>query len=124
MVTNGEPRPIAELMAACARPRACPRPTRHVPVALALAAGGAPSRRRGRWADRLSPAGPSDDDPPMTRFVVEQLSTAHWFDQRRTRELLRWQPRIPASTRVWPSSSVGMRYGLINLLEIAERLGQ
>ena len=30
----------------------------------------------------------------MTRFVVEQLSTSHWFDQRRTRELLGWTPRI------------------------------
>ena len=23
------------------------------------------------------------DDPPMTRFLAEQLATAHWFDQRR-----------------------------------------
>jgi nucleoside-diphosphate-sugar epimerase len=45
--------------------------------------------------DRLSPAAPSDDDPPLTRFLVEQLSTAHWFDQRLTREVLRWRPRVP-----------------------------
>ena len=30
----------------------------------------------------------------MTRFVVEQLATAHWFDQRETRRLLGWEPRI------------------------------
>ena len=30
----------------------------------------------------------------MTRFLAEQLSTAHWFDQRRTREVLDWRPRI------------------------------
>jgi 2-alkyl-3-oxoalkanoate reductase len=30
----------------------------------------------------------------MTRFLAEQLSTAHWFDQRRTREALRWSPRV------------------------------
>ena len=30
----------------------------------------------------------------MTRFVVEQLSTAHWFDQRETQRLLRWRPTI------------------------------
>ena len=30
----------------------------------------------------------------MTRFLAEQLSTAHWFDQRRTRELLGWTPAL------------------------------
>jgi len=33
-------------------------------------------------------------DPPLTRFVVEQMSTAHWFDQRDTRRALHWEPRI------------------------------
>jgi nucleoside-diphosphate-sugar epimerase len=30
----------------------------------------------------------------MTRFLAEQLSTAHWFDQRETRELLNWAPAV------------------------------
>ena len=30
----------------------------------------------------------------MTRFLAEQLSTAHWFDQRRTREALQWTPPV------------------------------
>ena len=30
----------------------------------------------------------------MTAFLAEQLGTAHWFDQRRTREALQWSPRI------------------------------
>jgi nucleoside-diphosphate-sugar epimerase len=30
----------------------------------------------------------------MTRFLAEQLSTAHWFDQRRTRQDLRWTPSV------------------------------
>jgi nucleoside-diphosphate-sugar epimerase len=34
------------------------------------------------------------DDPPMTSFLAEQLSTAHWFDQRSTREALGWQPAV------------------------------
>ena len=34
------------------------------------------------------------DEPPMTRFLAEQLSTAHWFDQRDTRELLGWEPAV------------------------------
>jgi nucleoside-diphosphate-sugar epimerase len=39
------------------------------------------------WAGRT-------EEPPMTRFLAEQLSTAHWFDQRRTRELLDWAPAV------------------------------
>jgi nucleoside-diphosphate-sugar epimerase len=30
----------------------------------------------------------------MTRFLAEQLSTAHWFDQRATRADLRWTPAV------------------------------
>ena len=30
----------------------------------------------------------------MTRFLAEQLATAHWFDQRLTREVLDWSPRV------------------------------
>ena len=41
------------------------------------------------WARR-----PGEDEPPMTQFLAEQLSTAHWFDQRETRQLLKWTPRV------------------------------
>ncbi len=34
------------------------------------------------------------DTPPITRFLAEQLTTAHWFDQRRTREVLGWAPEV------------------------------
>jgi nucleoside-diphosphate-sugar epimerase len=30
----------------------------------------------------------------MTKFLAEQLSTAHWFDQRETRKLLGWAPAV------------------------------
>ena len=30
----------------------------------------------------------------MTRFLAEQLSTAHWFDQRDTRRALAWAPTV------------------------------
>lgn len=92
VVTNGEPRPVDEILAAVCRAAGVRVPTRHVPVRLAHLGGAAVESL---WAlqDRLSPAGPRDD-PPLTRFLVEQLSTAHWFDQRLTREILRWQPRV------------------------------
>lgn len=93
VVTNGEPRPVAEILAGVCRAAGVRIPTRHVPVRLAHLGGVAVESL---WAlqDRFSPAGPRDD-PPLTRFLVEQLSTAHWFDQRLTREILHWQPRVP-----------------------------
>ena len=87
VVTNGEPRPIAEILGALCRAGGAPEPTRHVPVPLAAAVG---LVTEGLWA--LRPG--RDEDPPFTRFLVEQLSTAHWFDQRRTREALGWTPRV------------------------------
>ena len=33
----------------------------------------------------------------MTRFLAEQLSTAHWFDQRRTRPTCGGRPRSPST---------------------------
>jgi 2-alkyl-3-oxoalkanoate reductase len=92
VVTNGEPRPIAELLTAICRAAGVPEPARHVPVKLARAGGTlvqalwtlTQSRRPGRH----------DDDPPLTRFLVEQMSTAHWFDQRHARQVLKWRPRV------------------------------
>ncbi|UFU04890.1 NAD-dependent epimerase/dehydratase family protein [Ruania halotolerans] len=86
VVTNGEPRPVAELIAGMCRAAGVPAPSWRIPGSLARAAGGAVERI---WAWR-----PGQDEPPMTRFLAEQLSTAHWFDQRGTREALAWQPRV------------------------------
>jgi nucleoside-diphosphate-sugar epimerase len=92
VVTNGEPRPIAELIAAMCRAAGVPEPTRHVPVGLARA-GGIVVEALWTWTQSARPGRP-DDDPPLTRFLVEQLSTAHWFDQRLARQVLQWQPRV------------------------------
>jgi nucleoside-diphosphate-sugar epimerase len=92
VVTNGEPRPVAELLAALCRAAGAPGPARPVPVRLARAGG---TLVESLWAvtQALRP-GRLDDDPPLTRFLVEQMSTAHWFDQRHARQLLQWRPRI------------------------------
>ena len=89
VVTNGEPRPVAEMLGGICAAAGLPGPRRRVPRRLASAAG---LLGEGVWAVRAR-AGLTGD-PPMTRFVVEQLSTAHWFDQRRTREALRWYPEV------------------------------
>ncbi len=86
VVTNGEPRPVGELLAGICTASGVPAPRLHVPAALARAAG---SVVEAVWRVR-----PGADEPPMTRFLAEQLSTAHWFDQRRTRAELHWTPTV------------------------------
>jgi nucleoside-diphosphate-sugar epimerase len=86
VVTNGEPRPVAELLAGICRAAGVEPPRWSVPAGVARAAG---SAVEAGWKVR-----PGADEPPMTRFLAEQLSTAHWFDQRRTRRDLRWQPTV------------------------------
>ena len=91
VVTNGEPRPIGEILGEWARATGAPTPSRHVPAGLARSAGSvvdAITAIRQRLGQDMS------TDPPLTRFLAEQLSTAHWFDQRRTREALGWSPGI------------------------------
>lgn len=86
VVTNGEPRPIGELLARMCLAGGVQEPRRSVPGWIGRAAGSAiESVWRGVSADGV---------PPMTRFLAEQLSTAHWFDQRRTRDLLDWTPEV------------------------------
>ena len=86
VLTNGEPRPVADLLAGIARAGGAPAPRLRVPSAVARAAG---SVVEAVWRVR-----PGEDEPPMTRFLAEQLSTAHWFDQRRTQRDLRWTPTV------------------------------
>lgn len=86
VLTSGEPRPIGELFAAFCAAAQVPPPRLHVPTALAVAVGAV--------AELVWRIRPGEDEPPMTRFLAEQLSTAHWFDQRRTRRDLAWTPEV------------------------------
>ena len=86
VVSNGEPRPVAELLARLCRAAGVAGPRGRMPFAAAWVAGAA---AEGVWA-----ATRRRSIPPLTRFLVEQLGTAHWFDQRRTRSALGWQPSV------------------------------
>lgn len=86
VVSNGEPRPVGELLAGICAAGGVPAPSWSVPGAVARAAG-AVVEKVWTWAGR-------DEEPPMTKFLAEQLSTAHWFDQRETQELLNWTPAV------------------------------
>jgi nucleoside-diphosphate-sugar epimerase len=87
VVSNGEPRTVAEMVQRICAAAGVEGPRRRVPFRVAFAGGAAAERA---WA-----AAGREDDPPMTSFLAEQLATAHWFDQRETRDRLRWRPRVP-----------------------------
>ena len=86
VVTNGEPRTVAELLSRICRAARVPEPARSVPKALASGAGAIVERA---WSTAHR-----EGDPPMTRFLAEQLSTAHWFDQTNTQYRLGWAPSV------------------------------
>ena len=86
VITNGEPRPVGDLLAGICLASGVRPPTRSIPAGVARTAGSLIERA---WALR-----PGLDEPPMTRFLAEQLSTAHWFDQRETRAALDWMPAV------------------------------
>jgi len=92
VVTNGQPRMIGELLSRMAVAGGAQPPALRVPTRVGLTAGTAVEAVWTRLPQSAKDAG--DGEPPLTRFLAEQLSTAHWFDQRRTREVLRWEPRV------------------------------
>jgi 2-alkyl-3-oxoalkanoate reductase len=86
VVSNGEPRTVAELVTRICAAADVPAPHLDVPYPIARVAGSLIERvwtRLGRT-----------DEPPMTSFLAEQLATAHWFDQRETRTALDWRPAV------------------------------
>jgi nucleoside-diphosphate-sugar epimerase len=86
VVTNGEPRPVRELLNRIVRSAGL-EPTR-LRVPYHAARGG------GFVAERIWERRGSAEDPPMTSFLAEQLGRAHWFDQRETRVALGWEPKV------------------------------
>ncbi len=86
VVSNGEPRPVAEVLQRLCRAAGVPGPGRRVPFRAAWVAGAA--------AEAVWAVTGRRSTPPLTRFLAEQLATGHWFDQRRTRAALGWAPHV------------------------------
>jgi nucleoside-diphosphate-sugar epimerase len=102
VVSNGQPRPVRELLTRIVAAAGLPPPRLTVPAGAARAGG----RLVEQWWERRG----RDDDPPITSFLAEQLATAHWFDQRETRRALRWAPAVSLDEgfrrlRAWLASS-------------------
>jgi len=86
VVTNGQPRPVRELVSRIVTAAGLTPPRRKVPFQVA--------RTGGLIAERLWAMRGADSEPPMTSFLAEQLATAHWFDQTETRAALDWEPEV------------------------------
>ncbi len=85
-ITNDEPLPVMDLINRIVGAAGLPPVTKHVPVWVAYAAGAA---LEGAYSLlRL------EDEPFMTRFVVRQLSTAHWFDITAAKRDLGYTPTV------------------------------
>jgi nucleoside-diphosphate-sugar epimerase len=85
VISNGEPRTVNELMRSMCGAAGIPFEPRHVSLAMGI--------RLGSVIERLWPLIKSSE-PPLTRFVAEQLGTAHWFDQRAVQQDLGWTPQV------------------------------
>ena len=85
VVSNGEPRTVNELMRSMCESAGVPFEPRHLSLTLGI--------RLGSLVERLWPLMQSSE-PPITRFIAEQLGTAHWFDQRVVHNDLKWAPSV------------------------------
>ena len=70
-ISNGEPWPLREVLNGLLRAADAPEVRKTIPFRVAYALGAA---CEGAWS-----ALPLPGEPPMTRFLAEQLSTAHWY---------------------------------------------
>ena len=85
VIANGEPRTVNELMRSICTAAGVAFEPRYIGLALA--------ERMGWVIERVWPK-VRGTEPPITRFVAQQLGTAHWFDPRPARQHLRWVPHV------------------------------
>jgi len=85
-VSNGEPWPMRELLNALLDAAGAPRVDKTLSFKAAYRIGAA--------CELLWKALPLKGEPPMTRFLAEQLSTAHWYDMRPAQRDFGYVPRV------------------------------
>lgn len=85
-ISNGEPMPMRELLNSLLRAVGAPEVDKHLPFGVAYAIG---AICEGAWPLlRLS------GEPPMTRFLAEQLATSHWYDMAPATRDFGYVPKI------------------------------
>jgi nucleoside-diphosphate-sugar epimerase len=85
-ITNGEPLPLWDLVNGILHAAGLPPVTRSIPMRAARAAG---------WLlEKVYALLPGEREPPMTRFLAKELTTAHWFDISAARRDLGYDPAV------------------------------
>ena len=85
-ISNGQPLPLAEITDGILAAAGLPPVTRRIPAPLAYAVGALAELVYGLLRIRK--------EPPLTRFVARQLSTAHWFEISAARRDLGYEPSV------------------------------
>ena len=85
-ISNGEPQPIRELVNGLLQAAGAPLVDKTIPFGAAYALG---TVCEGLW--HLLPL---KGEPPMTRFLAEQLATAHWYSMEPARLDFGYVPKV------------------------------
>ena len=85
-ISNGEPRAARDIVNALLRAAGAPTVDRTLPFALAYAIGAA---CEAAWTLL-----PLSGEPPLTRFLAEQLATEHWYDMGPATRDFGYVPRV------------------------------
>ncbi len=85
-ISNGEPRTMRETINALLGAVGAPLVLKTIPFGVAYAAGVV---CEGLWH-----ALPLQGEPPMTRFLAEQLATTHWYDMAPARRDFGYVPQV------------------------------
>ena len=85
-ISNGEPRPVGEIVNALLAAVGAPPVTKTLPFGVAYAIGAA---CEAAWTLL-----PLRGEPPLTRFLAEQLATTHWYDMGPATRDFGYVPRV------------------------------
>jgi nucleoside-diphosphate-sugar epimerase len=85
-ISNGDPRPMKEIINGILVAAGLPPEERSVPLKAALVAGAV--------FENIHKVFPKKEGPRMTRFVARNFSAAHWFDISAARRDLDYEPRV------------------------------
>jgi nucleoside-diphosphate-sugar epimerase len=85
-ISNGEPKPAREIINALLRAAGAPPVTKTLPFPAAYAIGAV---CEAAWTLL-----PLRGEPPLTRFLAEQLATTHWYDMAPATRDFGYVPRV------------------------------
>ncbi|MEJ7747499.1 MAG: NAD-dependent epimerase/dehydratase family protein, partial [Luteimonas sp.] len=85
-ISNGEPKPVREIVNGLLQAAGAPQVEKTIPFGVAYAVGVV---CEGLWTVL-----PLRGEPPMTRFLAEQLSTTHWYDMAPAKRDFGYVPRV------------------------------